>query len=236
MPKYVILNKPFQVLCQFTDSDGRSTLADFVEIPDIYSAGRLDFDSEGLLVITDDGNFINGMMSPRFKVSKTYFAQVEGQPTEDLMVQFRQGLTLKAGLTSPAKMSLVDEPTWLWERIPPIRERKQIPTSWLKIEITEGKNRQVRRMTAAIGCPTLRLIRYKIGELSLDSLGSGQYIEVTEKNLKENGLNWSHKKSSPKAAFQKGSSLAKRSDQRQLRSQRSRSQNQIVGKTRPDSH
>jgi 23S rRNA pseudouridine2457 synthase len=174
----IALNKPFNVLCQFTDGAGRRTLADFVTVKDVYPAGRLDYDSEGLLLLTDDGALQKRIADPRHKMKKTYLAQVERVPDEKALASLCRGVKLKDGLTAPAGARLVEEPGWLWPREPPIRYRANIPTAWLEITITEGRNRQVRRMTAAVGHPTLRLARISIGEWSLDGLRPGEWREV----------------------------------------------------------
>ena len=171
----MLFNKPFNVLCQFTTDDDRVTLKNFIDIKDVYAAGRLDYDSEGLLLLTDDGQLQHRISDPKYKQPKTYWVQVEGVISEDALKQLRKGVELKDGKTRPARAQKIDEPENLWPRNPPIRERKNIPTSWLQLSITEGKNRQVRRMTAAVGFPTLRLIRYKIGRWSLDDIDSGQH-------------------------------------------------------------
>lgn len=194
MTTVVLLNKPFRVLTQFTDDQGRATLADYVDIPEIYAAGRLDYDSEGLLLLTDDGAIIHGLAHPSQKVPKTYYAQVEGSPTEADLKALRQGVTLKDGPTRPAEVDIVAEPDWLWPRTPPIRERKAIPTTWLRLRITEGRNRQVRRMTAHIGYPTLRLIRWALGSLTLEGLQSGEYRPIEAGDLVDNGINYQQKK------------------------------------------
>jgi 23S rRNA pseudouridine2457 synthase len=178
MPRLLILNKPFGVLCQFT-GEGR-TLKEFVAVPGVYPAGRLDRDSEGLLALTDDGALQARISDPRHKLEKRYWVQVEGIPDERALAPFRKGVVLSDGLTRPARVRRIAEPPGLWPRDPPIRVRREIPTSWLEVGLREGRNRQVRRMTAAIGFPTLRLIRFAIGSMKLDGLLPGEWKELTD--------------------------------------------------------
>lgn len=171
----ILLNKPYGVLCQFTDREGRPTLADYVSQKDVYAAGRLDRDSEGLLLLTDDGALAHRITDPGHRQSKTYLVQVEGEPDAVALDALRTGVTLKDGPTLPAQVRALDgEPAWLWPRNPPVRFRKSVPTSWLELSIREGRNRQVRRMTAAVGLPTLRLLRIRIGNHELGDLQPGQ--------------------------------------------------------------
>ena len=178
MPKLILLNKPFGVVCQFRPSGARRTLADFIRVPDVYPAGRLDTDSEGLLVLTDDGILQARIADPRHKLEKCYWAQVEGMPTPAQLQALREGVDLGDFVTRPAQVAAIAEPPGLWPRDPPIRVRLAIPTAWLEVRIREGRNRQVRRMTAKVGLPTLRLIRCAIGPWTLAGLSPGQSREV----------------------------------------------------------
>jgi len=176
--KVLLFNKPYMVLCQFTDTEDRATLADYITIKELYAAGRLDRDSEGLLLLTNNGMLQHRLSHPDFKLAKTYLVQIEGEISNKALSQLGEGVKLKDGKTAPAEVERVEPPTWLWERDPPIRDRKNIPTCWIQLKLTEGRNRQVRRMTAAVGYPTLRLIRTKIGRHSVEALAPGESAEA----------------------------------------------------------
>ena len=172
--RIILFNKPFNVLCQFTDPGGRPTLADYITVPGVYAAGRLDYDSEGLLVLTDTGQLQQRIADPRAKLAKSYWVQVEGVPTATALRELADGVLLRDGRSRPAIVEQIEPPA-VWPRHPPIRERRLIPTNWLSITLTEGRNRQIRRMTAAVGLPTLRLIRYSVGPWQLDTLQPGEW-------------------------------------------------------------
>jgi len=174
----IALNKPYLVHSKFTDEENRPTLAQFGLPPRVYVAGRLDHDSEGLLLLTDDGRLNQRLTDPRWKAPKTYLAQVEGVVGEEALGKLRAGVLLKDGMTLPAEARAIDEPGWLWPRTPPIRYRKSVPDSWLELAIREGRNRQVRRMTAAVALPTLRLVRVAIGPYRIDGLAPGEWREI----------------------------------------------------------
>lgn len=176
MARLILFNKPYGVLSQFTDANGRATLADYIDLPGVYPAGRLDRDSEGLLLLTDDGALAHRLTEPRKRTWKTYWAQVEGDPDDQDLQPLRDGLVLKDGPTRPARARLADEPA-IWPRDPPVRYRASIPTRWIELHIHEGRNRQVRRMTAAIGFPTLRLVRWCIGDWSIKGIAPGEWVE-----------------------------------------------------------
>jgi 23S rRNA pseudouridine2457 synthase len=177
MADLYLFNKPYNVLSQFTDQTGRLTLADYINIPKIYPAGRLDFDSEGLLILTPDGQLQARIADPKHKLPKTYWVQVEGSIDDDALIKLERGVTLKDGLTRPAKAKRINSPE-IWPRTPPIRYRKDDITSWIELTITEGKNRQVRRMTAEVGYPTLRLIRYAIGPWCVKDIATGDFVKI----------------------------------------------------------
>lgn len=178
MPKILLFNKPYGVLSQFTDKEARPTLKDYIEDRNVYPAGRLDRDSEGLMVLTSSGKLQAKIADPRHKMSKTYLVQVEGVPDEAALQALRTGVMLKDGPTRPAEVRMISAPAWLWERDPTVRFRRHIPTCWLALTIREGRNRQVRRMTAAVGYPTLRLIRYRIGSWTIDGIAPGETLRV----------------------------------------------------------
>ncbi|MFL6617471.1 MAG: pseudouridine synthase [Povalibacter sp.] len=182
-PSLLLLNKPFQVLTQFTSTDGKKTLKDFISAPSMRPAGRLDYDSEGLVLLTDSGTLQTRLADPRWKAPKTYIVQVEGTATNEALEPLRRGVDLADGRTLPAEAQVIDEPEWLWPRTPPIRERKAIPTRWISLTIREGRNRQVRRMTAAIELPTLRLIRWSVGPWTLQGLAPGESRHVDQSEV-----------------------------------------------------
>lgn len=175
MPPVILFNKPYGVICQFSPSGTYRTLKDFVPIPDVYPAGRLDTDSEGLVVLTNDGVLQHHITDPQHKLAKTYFVEVEGSPSDDALTPLRDGIELSDFRARPAQVALVASPDWLWPRVPPVRIRQAIPTTWLQLTIHEGRNRQVRRMTAAAGFPTLRLIRHRVGPWTLAGIAPGTW-------------------------------------------------------------
>lgn len=179
MSRLILFNKPYGVITQFSSDGKHATLKEFIPLPGVYPAGRLDTDSEGLLILTDDGQLQHRISDPRHKLPKTYWAQVEGIPDQAALGNLRRGVDLGDFVTRPAEARLIEEPTGLWPRTPPVRFRKEIPTSWIELIIREGKNRQVRRMTAKVGFPTLRLIRYRIGDWTLTGLAQGEWREIT---------------------------------------------------------
>lgn len=183
MPRTIKLFKPFDVLCQFTDAEGRATLADYLPVADVYAAGRLDRDSEGLLILTDDGPLSHRLTNPRFAHPRTYLVQVERVPGPEALDALRRGVELSDGLTRPADVELLEEPPALPDRPTPIRYRKNVPTAWLKLTLREGRNRQVRRMTAAAGFPTLRLVRWSIGPITLEGLTPGEWVDLSGEEL-----------------------------------------------------
>ena len=178
MARLILLNKPYDVMCQFTGDGTRATLADLVPVPGVYPAGRLDRDSEGLVVLTDDGRLQARISDPRHKLPKTYLAQVEGTVTDAALAALREGVTLNDGPTLPARARAMEAPDWLWPRNPPVRFRKTVPDGWLEVTITDGRNRQVRRMCAAVGLPCLRLIRWAVGDWTLEGLAPGAWREA----------------------------------------------------------
>lgn len=178
MSRVLVFNKPYGVICQFTSEGGHRSIKDFVPVPSVYPAGRLDTDSEGLVILTDEGRLQAAVSNPRHKMSKSYWVQVEGEPSQEAMAKLRAGVTLNDGPTLPASARIIAEPEGLWARDPPIRMRFAIPTKWIELELTEGRNRQVRRMTAGVGLPTLRLIRHRVGPWSLEDLAPGKWRDV----------------------------------------------------------
>lgn len=187
MPKMILLNKPYGVMCQFTDAKGRPTLAGLVQVPGVYPAGRLDRDSEGLLALTDDGRVQAHIARSQAGFDKAYWVQVEGEPDGEALAALEAGVTLKDGVAVASRARAIDEPAALWPRAVPIRQRKAIPTAWLEVVVDEGRNRMVRRMTAAVGLPTLRLIRWRIGSWTIDGLAPGEWIEVDAPRVSSRG-------------------------------------------------
>lgn len=182
MSQLILFNKPYGVICQFSAHEKHQSLAEYISIKDVYAAGRLDHDSEGLLLLTDDGKLQHKISDPKNKMKKTYWVQVDKEVTADAIEELKKGVLLKDGKTKPAQARIISEPENLWSREPPVRFRKNIPTSWIELSISEGKNRQVRRMTAAVGFPTLRLIRYQIGEWTIGELQPGEMKVISQKS------------------------------------------------------
>ena len=178
----ILFNKPFRVLCQFSAPDDRPTLGTYIDRPGVYPAGRLDYESEGLLLLTDDGRLQDRISAPRHKLEKRYWAQVEGQPDDAVLAKLASGVTLKDGPAAASFVAQIEEPAGLWPRVPPIRERQRIPTAWLDLGLREGRNRQIRRMTAAIGLPTLRLVRHQVGPWTLEDLKPGEWRVIENRD------------------------------------------------------
>jgi 23S rRNA pseudouridine2457 synthase len=188
MSRVILFNKPFGVLCQFRAADNRQTLRDFIPLPAVYPAGRLDADSEGLVALTDDGQLQNRISAPEHKFLKIYLVQVEGVPATDALQRLAHGVDLRDFISKPAQAEIIGEPDWLWPRQPPVRFRRHIPTTWMRIAISEGKNRQIRRMTAAVGFPTLRLLRFSIGPWNVAGLAPGEWKEILLDSDSRDGL------------------------------------------------
>ncbi|MBI5937201.1 MAG: rRNA large subunit pseudouridine synthase E [Betaproteobacteria bacterium] len=189
MARIILFNKPYGVLSQFTSEDGHPGLKEFIPLAGVYAAGRLDADSEGLLILTDDGRLQHRLTDPKHKLAKTYWVQVEGVPDEEALEKLRKGLDLGDFVTRPAQAKIIEKPAGLWPRTPPIRFRKNVPTTWLELIIAEGKNRQVRRMTAKVDFPTLRLVRARIGDYALGDLAPGEWRDMEAKSAPSKGGN-----------------------------------------------